>query len=154
MKKIFTAIAVSAVLALAIVVPARAQLPGTAMRANIPFDFIINGKTLPAGEYEVRRITDEPDGLVIRNVSNRHDHVVFETEPEQQNQLPRHDEMVFNRYGDTYFLSEVISGGMETGRKLMPSHNEKELRRETEFANNNAQPQTDGCDVLSFAGAA
>lgn len=142
MKRIVIAIVATTALALAIVTPARAQLPGTAMRASIPFEFIVNGKTLPAGEYEVRRITEAPEGLIISNVNNRHEHVVFETESVQQNRLPRHDALTFNRYGDSYFLSEVVSGGLETSREAIPSHGERQLRREMEMANNNAQPQT------------
>jgi hypothetical protein len=142
MKKIFTAIGATAFLALTIAAPARAQLPGTTMRAYIPFDFIVNGRTLPAGDYEVRRITEAPEGLIIRDLNNRHDHAIFETESVQQNRLPRHDQMLFNRYGDSYFLSEVISGGLETARKLAPSHGERQLRREMETASNKTQPQT------------
>jgi len=142
MRRIFTAIVATAFLALTITAPARAQLPGTAMRANIPFDFIVNGKTLPAGNYEVKRLNDEPEGLIIRSVDNKHDHAVFETESTQQNRMPRHDQIVFDRYGDTYFLSEVLTGGMETGRRLAPTRAERELKRETEMASNNAQPQT------------
>jgi hypothetical protein len=142
MRRIFTAIVATALLALTISTPANAQLPGTAMRAYIPFDFIVDGKTLPAGNYEVKRITEAPEGLIIRSVDNKHDHCVFETETVQQKRLPRHDEIVFDRYGDTYFLSEVLSGGMESGRKLAPSREEKQMRREIEMASNNAQPET------------
>ena len=142
MRRIFTAIVATAFLALAITAPVCAQLPGTAMRANIPFDFIVNGKTLPAGNYEVKRLNDEPEGLIIRSVDNKHDHAVFETESTQQNRMPRNDQIVFDRYGDTYFLSEVLTGGMETGRRLAPTRAERELKRETQMASNNAQPQT------------
>lgn len=142
MRRIFTAIVATAFLALAITSPAYAQLPGTAMRAYIPFEFSVNGKTLPAGNYELKRINDEPEGLIIRSLDNKHDHAVFETESLQQNQLPRHDAIVFDRYGESYFLSEVLVGGMETSRRLAPSHAEKQLRRELEAARNNAQPET------------
>ena len=142
MKRIFTAIVATAVLALAITAPVRAQLPDTAMRANIPFAFIVNGKTLPAGNYEVKRINDEPEGLIIRSLDNKHDHAVFETESMEENRLPRHDQIVFDRYGESYFLSEVLTGGIETGRKLAPSRAERELRRETEMASNTAQVET------------
>ena len=142
MRRIFTAIVATALLALTISTPASAQLPGTAMRAYIPFDFIVDGKTLPAGNYEVSRITEAPEGLIIRSVDNKHDHCVFETETMNQNRRPRHDEIVFNRYGDTYFLSEVLVGGMESGRRLAPSRAEKQTRREMEMAHNNAQPET------------
>lgn len=142
MKRIFIAIVATAALALAITSSARAQLPGTSMRAYIPFEFNVKGTTLPAGNYEVRRITDNPDGLIIRSVDDKHDHAMFETDSVQENRLQRHDELVFDRYGDTYFLSEVLVGASKTGRRLEPSHAERQLQRETEMAGNNAQPQT------------
>src|SRR5687768_7469632 len=48
---------------------ASAQLAvGTKLRANIPFDFIVNAKTFPAGDYTFERTTDirEPRLLVLR----------------------------------------------------------------------------------------
>jgi len=95
-------------LTLMIAAPARAQMPGTTVRATIPFDFIVSGKTLPAGNYEIRRINDSPEGLVIRNVVDKRDHVMFETEAVEAKKIPRRSEIVFHRYGDTYFLSEEI----------------------------------------------
>ena len=142
MKRILIAIVATTVMALTISTPASAQLPGTAMRAYIPFDFIVNGKTLPAGNYEVKRITEAPEGLIIRNINDKRDRCMFQTESFEQNRLARRDEIVFNRYGDSYFLSEVLAGGMEMGRKLAPSHAEKQMQREMEMASNNAQPET------------
>lgn len=142
MKRIFIAIVATAALALAVTSSAVAQLPGTSMRASIPFAFVVNGRTLPAGNYEVKRITEGPEGLIIRSVDDKHDHAVFETDSIQQNRLARHDELVFDRYGDTYFLSEVLVGGSSSGRRLEPSRAERELRRESQVASNNVEPQT------------
>lgn len=127
-------------LALMIAVPARAQMPGTAMRATIPFHFIVRGKTLPAGNYEIRRINDSPDGLVIRNVNDKHDNVMFETESVEAKKAPKRSEIVFNRYGDSYFLFEVFSAGEQTGRELLTSRAERRLKRET--ARNETKPET------------
>ncbi len=49
-------------------------------------------------------------------------------------------EIVFHRYGDSYFLSEVFAGGDETGRELHPSRQERILRRE--MASNKTEPET------------
>src|SRR5688500_17599341 len=67
MKKFFSIIATGSLLTL-MAVAAHAQLPGAAIRASIPFDFNVRGRTLPAGHYEIWRINDEPGGLIIRNV--------------------------------------------------------------------------------------
>ena len=140
MKKLFSVMVIGSLLTLLIASTAFAQLPGTAIRAQIPFDFTVRGKTLPAGEYEITRISDEASGLIIRNLERKHDEAVFETEPVYFERTPRRDELVFHRYGDTYFLSEVVTAGEQTERELMPSHAERQLRRE--MAQNQVEPQT------------
>ena len=140
MKKLFRVVGIGSVLTLLIASTAFAQLPGTAIRASIPFDFVVRGKTLPAGDYELTRINDEPIGLMIRNIDHKHDEALFETEPVYADRIARRDVLVFHRYGDTYFLSEVVTAGEQTGRELVPSHAERQLRREV--ARNQAEPET------------
>lgn len=140
MKKLFSVMVIGVLLTLSIAATAQAQLPGTAIRASIPFDFIVRGRTLPAGNYEITRINDEPIGLLIRNVDHKRDKAMFETEPVYVNRASRKDVLVFHRYGDEYFLSEVFTTGEDTGRELMPSHAERKLERE--MARNNVEPQT------------
>jgi len=139
MKKLFSIIATGSLLTL-MAVAAQAQLPGTAIRASIPFDFNVRGRTLPAGKYEIRRISDEPGGLMIRNVDLKRDEALFETEPVYVAKSPRKDELVFHRYGESYFLSEVVTGGEQTAQELKLSHAEREMRRE--MAKNQEQPET------------
>ena len=140
MKKFFIVMAIGSLLALSLAVGAQAQMPGIPIRASIPFDFMVRGRTLPAGDYWIERISDDPSGLVIKNVNDKHDHIVFETEPMQDRRIANHNVLVFNRYGDDYFLSEVVTAGEQTGRELAPSHAERTLRRE--MAQNQAQPET------------
>src|SRR4030095_8157159 len=129
-KQIFGAAIVCGVVVLLVAIPAFAQLPGTEIRASIPFDFIVKGKTLPAGTYDIRRINDQPDGLIIQNMRDHRDHIMFETESIGGTRLPRHGELIFHRYGDTYFLSQIWSGEDYDGRRLAPSHEERNRRRE------------------------
>lgn len=133
-KRVFSVV----LLALMVAATAYAQLPGTTLRARIPFDFSVRGKLLPAGEYEIRRISDDPNGLMIFSVKGRH--AIFETEPVETRKIPNRGEIVFRRYGDSYFLSEIFTGGEETGRELLPSRQERMLRRE--IASNKAEPET------------
>jgi hypothetical protein len=53
---------------------------------------------------------------MIRNIDLKRNEALFETEPVHVASSPRKDELVFNRYGDSYFLSEVVTGGEETAR--------------------------------------
>src|SRR4029453_13683256 len=140
MKKLFSVMVIGSVLSLLISGTARAQLPGTVLGASIPFDFVVRGRTLPAGTYEIGRISDEPSGLMIRNVIHSRDEAVFETEPAYVPGTPGKDELMFHRYGDSYFFSEVLTAGEQTGRELAPSHAERQLRRE--MAWNQVEPET------------
>jgi hypothetical protein len=130
-KKIFSAAIICSLFIVVGAATAYAQLPGTAVRATIPFDFSVRGKILPAGDYEIRRITDQPDGLMISNVNDKHEHAMFETEAVEAPRITRNAEITFQRYGDNYFLSEVFAGGAQAGREAIPSRQERMLRRES-----------------------
>ena len=139
-KKVFSAALICGLLAAVTAATAYAQMPGTALRATIPFDFSVRGKILPAGKYEIRRIGDEPDGLMISSVNHLHEWAIFETEAVETREIPRSGEIVFHRYGDSYFLSEIFAGGEQTGRELLPSRQERSLKRE--MASNKTEPET------------
>jgi len=139
MKRVFSVVVAGCVLSLLLVVSAGAQEPGTKIRVQIPFDFTVKGRTLPAGEYEVSRVMDEPIAILLRNRHDKHDEVVVETEPVIGRMTPKRDELIFNRYGDTYFLAEVFTAGEQTGEELYPTHKERELR--SEMAKNQAGPE-------------
>ena len=140
MKRVFSVVVAGCLLSVLWLGSAGAQEPGTKIRASIPFDFTVKGKTLPAGEYEVSRVMDEPIALLLRNVHDKHDEVVVETEPVIGRTTPKRDELIFNRYGESYFLSEVFTAGEQTGEELYPTHRERELR--SEMARNQAGPET------------
>src|ERR1700723_2839826 len=76
------------------------------LAVNIPFDFVAGKTQLPAGEYTVK--VAGPANTVIlvsRKDSNASAFLVtnaaVSAEPQSESKL------VFNRYGDRYFLSQV-----------------------------------------------
>ena len=123
-----------------------AQEPGAPMRATIPFSFSIGKRILPAGEYQVKRINDEGSSLEIENLNDSHEHVLFETETENTNHIQSKGSLVFDRYGDRYFLHEVWSPGRETGRELFPSKEERLVKRE--MAKNESR---EGAEMVTVA---
>ena len=141
MKKFFGLVVIGTFLIVLVAATAQAQLPGTAIRATIPFDFKVEGRTLPAGNYEIRRINDDESiGLLIRNVDDKHDKAMFETEPLYMRRTAGKDVLVFNRYGDVYFLSEVETAGEQTAREVYPTRTERHLR--SEMVRNCGEPET------------
>ena len=119
------------------------------MRINIPFDFIVRGKTLRAGAYEITTINDSETGLNMRSVTSHGDHIMFETEPLLEARAPRRSEIVFHRYGDTYFLSEILTAGRVTGAEVRESRAERQLKRELEsnMASNQTEPERVALEV-------
>ena len=96
------------------------------LKVNIPFEFFVKNRLLPAGEYTVRQIAG--DALQIRSVDCRASDV-FITIPAQAGTTPTQPTLIFHRYGDQYFLSTIWRGTDDTGRQLLKSHAERELIR-------------------------
>jgi hypothetical protein len=91
--------------------------------ANIPFPFVVAHQTLPAGHYIVSPAN--ADALGIHDANNRGTFVP--TESTQRSANDNSCKLVFHRYGDTYFLSEVWVEGNSNGRTLFRSRAEREL---------------------------
>jgi hypothetical protein len=119
-------------------VTGRAQAGGNFM-VTVPFDFVISGKTLPAGEYVVARSTQGSEGLMIRARDGKGGAYVLtkSIQTEESQELTR---VVFNRYDDQYFLSQVWISGKKTGRELFKSGKERALERE--LAQRAVKPET------------
>jgi hypothetical protein len=98
------------------------------LNVNIPFEFSVRNKVLPAGEYTVSQITR--DTLLIRSVDGNA-HEIFLTLPSLARTTPNQSALVFNRYGDEYFLSKIWTSGKDTGHQLSESRAELELIRTT-----------------------
>jgi hypothetical protein len=83
---------------------------------HVPFEFVAMQKVFSAGDFTVTpNLSDST--LLIRSVD--HKQVMFVLTHSVQS--PRNQEvpkLVFNRYGERYFLSEVWSDGTNVGRAL------------------------------------
>ena len=97
--------------------------------ADIPFEFNVDYKTMPAGEYSVQTVATASDALLIQSADGKNSALrpSEATERSQKNATAR---LVFHRYGQRYFLAEVWSGGDRAGRQLMKSHEELDFECE------------------------
>ena len=101
-------------------IPAHAQ--SLKMKVQIPFAFYAAEKELPAGTYIVERRGD-----AIR-ISDRKGHTAAVlANPVDNDGANLGNRVVFNRYGDTVFLSEVRWNGYSSARHLIPSSAERKL---------------------------
>jgi len=113
---------------LAILTSAGLQAQSSTLQANIPFDFSMGKSTMPAGEYT---ITCANSVLTIREVGGKHVAMTL-TNPTRPTPGSRHEQadkasLLFNRYGDEYFLTGMWNPYLQAGRVLPESPRQKEL---------------------------
>jgi hypothetical protein len=99
----------AALLAIILVVPAllHAQMAirQPLFRVDIPFSFVAGGVHLPAGHYHVYHPGD-PYLIVIEKDDGRARAMAY-VHPSATNADESSTKLVFNKYGDQYFLSQV-----------------------------------------------
>ncbi len=111
-------------------VSAHAQTLQYKLTANIPFDFTLSDEKLPAGTYSVSRANETSGDMVLQvrstdghSIVTRFSLPIVTFAPKKKNTL------VFHRYGDKYFLSQVWSAGGGTGRAFPKTRAERDLER-------------------------
>ncbi len=97
-------------------------------RANIPFEFRVGEKLMPAGEYLIQHANS---WLALQENGGHHASVVTLTYAAQlpADQQPEKSVLQFNRYGDAYFLGKLSIPGSDQGRAVPKTPREKELAR-------------------------
>ena len=99
------------------------------LKADIPFEFMVNGKVMPAGTY---RIEEQPGDSGRRNVvavidEARRRTAVFLTQPETSVNVQDQARLLFTHYGSRYFLSQIWDMGSNEGLRVLQSRAEREL---------------------------
>jgi len=93
------------------------------VKANVPFDFIVSGKTLPAGNYAIRT-NNVGSFLYVQSLQSGKVTVAGAGYTVGNGNLAQQSKLVFTKYGHTYFLRQVWEGGNADARELPKSHRE------------------------------
>jgi hypothetical protein len=94
------------------------------IRATIPFDFVLQGKTMPRGTYNV---SDTRGVLSVWNAAAQGRGAFVQTIA-VQSERDRSPRLVFHRYGDQYYLRQAWARG-GSGREIPVRREERELAR-------------------------
>ncbi len=137
----FTMLMLVVVLALATAAVSANAQSASKVVADIPFEFSVGYKTMPAGEYIVRSILSAGDALMIQSADAKVS-ALRQTEATAQMKNNNHARLVFHRYGERYFLAEVWNGTDSSGRQLFKSQEERAL--ESELASLASQGEKSG----------
>jgi hypothetical protein len=106
-----------------------AQLATDQLRAHVPFRFYAGDTLLPAGTYTLR-VPDraEPDWLVLESADSRLA-VHLDSQDAAAESTPTEAYLVFHRFGDKAFLSEVWIDGRVLGYVIPASHTQLEAEK-------------------------
>ena len=122
MKKYLFTIA----LALPLLMTAAASAQSVHMRAMVPFNFIADGTTLPAGQYDIQTLGTTGKLLSIRNLNSWAGILVLSNSSESSNPSSP-TKLVFHRYGNRYFLAELWVRGHNSGYAVPQTSRETEV---------------------------
>lgn len=129
-KQTYTLIALI-VLVGSLAVAAQAQTANRiALIANIPFQFSIGNKSLPAGEYTVRSISDNSFNVVLRITSRDGTTGVMLQTSTVEGRAQKRARLIFHRYGNRYFFAQAWVEDDSTGVEAQKSSAERAVERE------------------------
>ena len=126
-----------------------AQSRGQQLRANIPFDFVVGDKVLPAGQYTVGTITSSSNEAIVVQSRNGRQNVMRLTKSVHGLTVHERGALTFYR-GDVdkiYYLKDIWKSGAAEGRQLLPSKAQRTAERaQSRIASNknstgSAQPE-------------
>ena len=99
---------------------------GFGVRADIPFDFVVGTKTLPKGTYTVELHDSIHNVLIVQGQDNGETAFAGSIRVSAEDIEDNSPKLIFHRYGDQYFLSQVWSGARLAGKELPKSQQERE----------------------------
>jgi hypothetical protein len=100
---------------------------------NIPFDFVAGNTQLPAGQYSIT--ASGPDWTLLLIDRKDAASAYMGTNAVVATEIQSESKLIFNRYGDRYFLSQVWTAGNSRGRQLLKSAREKEMAQTAKLEN-------------------
>jgi hypothetical protein len=103
---------------------AQAQIVGD-LEVNVPFQFHAGNTKLPAGQYRIH-VLDNSD-LTVMEISsvNGSTSALFQVDSAEANSSPAKSELIFNKYGNRYFLAKLFDEGNPNGSRVVESRYEK-----------------------------
>jgi hypothetical protein len=122
MKQLATRLAAAALLLTGLGTTSQLYAQSNEVRATIPFNFIVVGKQMPAGKYQF--FVDSDGLLCIRNLQQPIG--ALSQISDRDGTRSNDNNLVFHKYGDRYFLSEVHSRSMIVNGEIPRSKLEKQ----------------------------
>src|ERR1700745_3267308 len=81
------------------------------VRGNIPFNFAVGNKTLPAGTYDVGTIDQRNSKILLLRARDGNASMMVGSNAAENFKPADKTKLVFNQYGNRYFLSQIWVAG-------------------------------------------
>jgi hypothetical protein len=105
MKKLYMRILIALIGVAGLGVAAKGQAVDKIV-VNVPYEFVVAGKTLPAGSYKVNRVSDSIVGaLVLTNTENRASAMVLATEIKSN--VTEKASVSFEQVAEEHFINKI-----------------------------------------------
>jgi hypothetical protein len=98
---------------------------GTMVIAQVPVNYVANGKTMPAGEV---RVKIENNGQLYLSITSGNQRIFALLQTTESAKAAEASNLVFHKYGNRYFLASVSQQGQNVSYQLPAVNLEKELR--------------------------
>jgi len=129
-KQIYAGVTLLMVIGIWAVTAEAQSVNGVSIRANIPFEFSIGDKLLPAGEYRIQQVNPSSDVAMLQIANANGEARVLVRVRSMRARDTNRTELVFNRYGSSYFLSTLAIEGSVDAWQAPKSHTERGVGRE------------------------
>jgi hypothetical protein len=115
------------------------------LTVDLPFAFEVNNQQFPAGKYQVRAEGGHAT-VLLQGIDNKRA-ILSLSYTTQSGKIREVPSLVFKRYDDRYFLSQIWMSGTNSGRELPASAKERDVAQRWA----NSAPKSD-TQVIAIAG--
>jgi hypothetical protein len=105
---------------------AHAQIIGE-LEVNVPFQFHAGNTKLPAGKYVIHMLEDSDLAIMEISSADGSTSALFQVQDAEANSAPAKSELIFNKYGNRYFLAKLFDEGNPSGSQVVASRYEKTI---------------------------
>jgi len=120
-----------------------AQIIGK-LAVSIPFQFHAGNAKLPPGNYIIHMLDDSDLKVMEITSADGSTSALFEVQNAEANSTPGKSELIFNKYGNRYFLAKVFDEGNPSGSAVAKSSYEKRVGQATKEAEAHIQAHRGG----------
>jgi hypothetical protein len=107
---------------------AHAQIIGD-LEVSVPFQFHAGDATLPPGKYIIHALDSSDTEVMEISSADDSTSALFEAKGAKSNSAPAKSELIFNKYGNRYFLTKLFDEGNPYGSAVLESRYEQKLNR-------------------------